>query len=78
MQIGTAAYGHPMDPPYTPYEDLPEILQRELQKLQRYKDRVTIQARLVVDVAVSEWRKAHARAARTAAALTRGNRPPTA
>ena len=43
-QIGTLANGHPMDPPYTPYEDLPEKLQREMQLLLHYNDRVNRQA----------------------------------
>ena len=58
-----------MDPPYTPYEDLPATLQKEMQKLQRCKDRVNTQARKVVEVAVTEWQEADARAERTAAAL---------
>ena len=57
-----------MDPPYTPYEDLPAKLQKEMQKLQKCKDRVIIQARRVVDVAVTEWQEADARAELTAAA----------
>ena len=58
-----------MDPPYTPYEDLPAKLRKEMQKLQECKDRVIIQARRVVDVAVTEWQEADARAELTAAAL---------
>ena len=59
----------PMDPLYTPYEDLPAKLQKEMQKLQQCKDRVIIQARRVVDVAITEWQEANARAELTAAAL---------
>ena len=58
-----------MDPPYTPYEDLPAKLRKEMQKLQYCKDRVSTQARKVVDVAITEWQEADARAERTAAAL---------
>jgi hypothetical protein len=58
-----------MDPPYTPYADLPAKLQKEMQKLQKCKDRVNIQARKVVEVAVTVWQEADARAERTAAAL---------
>ena len=47
-----------MDPPYTPFEDLPEKLRREMQLLQHYKDIVNTQAARVAEVAVSEWRKA--------------------
>jgi hypothetical protein len=64
LLIGTVAYGRPMDPPYTPYKDLPDELRKEMQLLQHYKDRVNIEARKVVDVAVTEWQKANARAAR--------------
>ena len=69
MQIRTVANGHPMDAPYTPYDDLPDKLRKEMQLLQHLKDRVNIQARKVVDVAVTEWQEADARADRTAAAL---------
>ena len=58
-----------MDAPYTPYEYLPDRLRKEMQLLQRLKDRVSTQARKVVDVAVTEWQEADARAERTAAAL---------
>ena len=58
-----------MDPPYTPFDDLPERLRVEMQLLQNYKDRVTLQARKAVDIAVTEWREAEIRAANTAAAL---------
>ena len=58
-----------MDPPYTPYEDLPDNLRKEMQKLQQYKDRVNGQARKVVDVVITKWQRADARAARSAAAL---------
>ena len=57
--------------PYTPYEDLPERLQRAMQKLQRCKDSVNDQARRVVNVDVSEWQKADARAALSAAELAK-------
>ena len=69
LLVGTVSYGRPMDPPYTPYKDLPAKLRKEMQKLQECKDRVIIQARRVVDVAVTEWQEAEARAERTAAAL---------
>ena len=53
-----------MDPPYTPYDDLPGKLQREMQLLQHYKDRrVNKQALRVVDVAVPGWLKADKRVA---------------
>ena len=68
LQIGAASYGHPMDPPYTPYDDLPEKLRKEMQLLQHYKDRVNTQAIRVVDVAVSEWLKADRRVAASTAA----------
>ena len=58
-----------MDPPYTSYEDLPAKLRKEMQKLQYCKDRVSTQARKVVDVAITEWQEADTRAERTAAAL---------
>ena len=60
-----------MDPPYTPYEDLPATLQREMQLLQRYKDLVNQQVRRVVDVAVTEWQKADKRVAVQTAAQSR-------
>ena len=65
LLIGTVAYGRPMDPPYTPYDDLPEKLRKEMQLLQHYKDCVNIQARKVVDVAITEWQEADAQVART-------------
>ena len=52
-----------MDPPYTPFEDLPEKLRREMQLLQYYKDIVNTQAARVANVTVSEWRKAEKRVA---------------
>ena len=54
-----------------PYEELPERLQKVMQKLKRYKDSVNNQACRVVDIAVSEWQKAEARAALTAAKLAK-------
>ena len=68
MQIGAASNGPLMDTPYTPYNDLPEKLQLEMQRLQHYKDRVNKQALWVVDVALSEWRKAEKKVAVQAAA----------
>ena len=68
MQIGAASNGPLMDTPYTPYDDLPEKLQLEMQRLQHYKDRVNKQALWVVDVALSEWRKAEKKVAVQAAA----------
>ena len=66
-----------MDPPYTPYDDLHERLRKEMHRLQRCKETVNTQVRRVIDVAdvkavevaVTEWLEADARAERTAAAL---------
>ena len=44
-----------MDAPYTPYDDLPGKLRKKMQLLQHLEARVSIQARKVVDVAVTEW-----------------------
>ena len=63
--VGTAPNGPLMDTPYTPYDDLPEKLRKEMQLLQHYKDCVNIQARKVVDVAITEWQEADAQVART-------------
>ena len=58
-----------MDPPYTPYNDLPERLRKKMQRLQRCKDTVNTQVRRVIDVAVSEWQKADNRVAASAAII---------
>lgn len=59
----------PSDSPYTPYDDLPAKLQKEMQKLQQCKNSVITQARKVVEVATAEWQKAGAQAELTAATL---------
>ena len=66
-----------MDPPYTPYSELPENPRIEMQLLQRYKDRVTTQAHQVADVALSEWEKADIRAAAHTAAPTQAEQQAT-
>ena len=60
-----------MDPPYTPYEDLPERLRKAMQKLQHYKNIVNSQVRRVVDVAVAEWQEADRRGSASAAKAAR-------
>ena len=58
-----------MDLLYTPYKDLPEHLCKVMQKLQKCKGCVNIQAHKVVDIAVTEWQEADAQAECHAAAL---------
>ena len=59
-----------MDPGYTPYDDLPGRLREAIQLLQHYKNTVSMQARRVVDVAVTEWLKADERVAASAAVIS--------
>ena len=63
-----------MDPPYTPFDDLPEKLRKEMQLLQQYKDIANAQAAQVVDVAMSEWRKADKQVAALTAEQAREKR----
>ena len=71
MQIGTAAYGPSMDPGYTPDDELPDRLRKEMRLLLHLESRVSAQVERVIDVAVKEWQAVEDRAVASAAKIAR-------